>query len=397
MWIVFLVLISNIASAAIVETIDAQSYEGEITRLDDQGLSIQTSDGLKKLPVDDLSNVILNAAADPPDLLKTPGRAVVLTLDGDILSARNLRVDKDHLQFQVGNNKTAADLPLGLIQTILLPSPSQTPEEIPRMCEEIHCTGGVNDVLVIVGKNGTPRKVTGTLVGVTDTKITFTYRGKQRTANLDRVRAILPARPGPADRPPRTRGRLVTDDGCVHAFSGISLFGNQLVLRQRREQTVEFPKETAAKILFQSDRLTPLAALKPSSVREHGMFDQAIPYRVNRSAGGGPLRLAGRKYDTGLGMHSFCELTYDLGGKYRALIATAGIDDAVRPNGAATLTILADGKPILPATTLRGKDKPKPIRLDITGVKSLTIRVDFGPDKLDVSDHVNLVNIRLVK
>ena len=88
------------------------------------------------------------------------------------------------------------------------------------------------------------------------------------------------------------------------------------------------------------------------------------------------------------------------------LAAVVGIDDAVRPGGDATLEFFADGKSLVvqgPAgkltgpIRLRGADDPMPIRMDLTDAKSLTVRVGFGPDGLDVSDHVDLANARLIK
>ena len=42
-------------------------------------------------------------------------------------------------------------------------------------------------------------------------------------------------------------------------------------------------------------------------------------------------------------------------------------------------------------------DAPRQVRVDVTGVKRLTLRVDFGADQLDVADHVNIVAARLIK
>ena len=96
-------------------------------------------------------------------------------------------------------------------------------------------------------------------------------------------------------------------------------------------------------------------------------------------------------------MHSFCEQTYALDGEYKAFVAVVGIDDAVRPAGDATLTFLGDGKVLGEPLRLTGRDKARMVRLDITGVRTFTIRVEFGADKLDVGDHVDLAAARLVK
>jgi len=154
---------------------------------------------------------------------------------------------------------------------------------------------------------------------------------------------------------------------------------------------------SVATMSFASDRVTDLASLKPVAVKAHGFFDKAPKHRVNRSAGGGPLLLAGRTFPRGLGVRSFTELTYDLAGGYKSLVATVGIDDSVRPAGDARVTVLGDGKVLGKPVGVRGQDAPRQVRVDVTGVKRLTLRVDFGADQLDVADHVNIVAARLIK
>ncbi|MBN1942148.1 MAG: NPCBM/NEW2 domain-containing protein [Phycisphaerae bacterium] len=396
MCFVFILPVS-LASAAVVETIDAQTYQGEITRLDAKGTTIKTAGGEKTFAAEDLSKLVLNDVADLPDLLKTRSQAVVLTRAGDVVPAQveSLRMEKDQLRIEPGKIGKPMKLPLRHLRAILFPAADQSPEDVLRLCDEIKSEPGANDVLVIERKDGKPQTVVGSLLGIAERKIQFSYHGKERTVKADRLRAILLARPAKA--PPAARGWLKTTDGCVYTFSEIEQADAFYTLQRPQSTSINIPRDETANITFHSDRLVYLADLEPSNVRQHGLFDKAIPYRVNYSAGGSPLRLGGREYKTGLGLHSFCELTYDLGGTYRVFIATAGIDDAVRPNGAAALMILADGKAIFPATTLTGREEPMLIRLSVRGAKTLTIRLDFGPDKLDASDHVDLADARLVK
>ena len=75
--------------------------------------------------------------------------------------------------------------------------------------------------------------------------------------------------------------------------------------------------------------------------------------------------------------------------------AVAGIDDAVRETGNARLAISADGK-MLFDRTIRGKDAPVDLDLDISGAKRLSILVDFG-DQFDAGDFLDLADARMVK
>jgi hypothetical protein len=107
------------------------------------------------------------------------------------------------------------------------------------------------------------------------------------------------------------------------------------------------------------------------------------------------LVLGGESYEKGLALHSRTEIVYRLPEGFRRLQMVAGIDDAVRDGGNVRLTITGDGKQLWDEA-LSGTDKPLPIDLDVSGVRRLTILVDFGLD-LDVADHLLLCDARIVK
>ena len=61
------------------------------------------------------------------------------------------------------------------------------------------------------------------------------------------------------------------------------------------------------------------------------------------------------------------------------------------------MTFLADGKVVGQPIRLIGKDNSRSVSVDIAGAKTLTVRVSFGADKVDVGDHVNIISARLIK
>ncbi len=181
------------------------------------------------------------------------------------------------------------------------------------------------------------------------------------------------------------------------AFTSVALSAGKLSLSVPSLGTVQIDRKVIASIRFVSQRVTNLADMKPSAVKQYGFFDQGFPYRVDRSVAGGALRLGGRAYRTGLGLHSYAKLTYKLDGAYTSFVAVVGIDESVHPNGDAQLTFLGDGKELIPKLRLTGKDKPQTVRIKLKGVRNFTIQVGFGADDLDVSDHVNVAAARLIK
>ncbi len=117
--------------------------------------------------------------------------------------------------------------------------------------------------------------------------------------------------------------------------------------------------------------------------------------RKDTNLGGGPLELDGRAYSKGLALHSRTELVYRMPGDFRRFQATVGIDDAVRPRGNVHFVLRGDDR-VLFESVVAGTDPPKPLDVDISGVRRLSVLVDFGDD-LDVADHFDLCEARIVK
>jgi len=109
-----------------------------------------------------------------------------------------------------------------------------------------------------------------------------------------------------------------------------------------------------------------------------------------------PLKLNGKIYRKGIGVHSHSELTFDIGGNFKRFKALVGIDDDVPKPGNVTVEIYGDEKVLLKKTTVKTGDKPLPVDVDITGVAKLRIVVDFGAGGYH-NDHCDIANAILVK
>lgn len=109
-------------------------------------------------------------------------------------------------------------------------------------------------------------------------------------------------------------------------------------------------------------------------------------WKRDKSVLGGRLRVGGRTYEKGLGVHSYCELEFELGGAYSEFRAVVGLDDSVRhlgqPGiGGVVFRVLVDGKPakeVGDGGLKRSKtDAPKEIAVDVAGAKTLTLIADY--------------------
>jgi hypothetical protein len=381
--------LAALAAADQVETIDAQTAAGQVVRIGPDGVVVRADAKDRTIGAGEVSQVSLGAVAD---LMAQPGRAVLVTVAGDQLIAEGLSVSDGKVIFKTpGLGDVRLDL--SAVRVIYLPEARQTPSAVREKLSELKASEGEQDAL-LVARDKDFFTIGGVLKGVDAASVLFRWKDGDKKVDRTKVQAIrlasMKAAPAAA--------------GFVQWRSGVQLAFHSLTLDEAAASAATvslgprtIPRNELGAVRFRCDRVVELSSLKPAAVREHGFFDHVFPHRVNRSVGGGPLRLGEKTYATGLGLHSFCELTYDLGGSYRRFVAVVGIDQAVRPNGDAQLTILADGKPVAGPMRLTGKDEPQTLRLTIEKAKTLVIRVEFGQDDLDVADHVDLALARLIK
>lgn len=382
-------LAANAHAADQVETIDAQSATGQLLRVSPAGAVLRADARDRTIPAAELAQVRL---APAPDLMALTGQPVLATVAGDLLLVSPPAVADGKFSFTApGLGPASLDLPA--VQALYLPDPKQSPANVRDKLAQLKAAQGNQDVLLLA-RDKDFFALAGTLKAADSAQVSFRWDDADKKVDRSKVQAIRLATVKPPAPP---AGLLTLRNGSVLAFSALSLDESAATVATVSFGPRSIPRADLALIRFRCDRLVELSSLTPASVKQHGFFDRVFPYRNNRSVGGGPLRLGDTAYTSGLGLHSFCELSYDLAGNYSRFVAVVGIDQAVRPNGDAQLTILADGKPLAGPLRLTGKDDPQTLRLDLSKVRTLTLRVDFGPDNLDVSDHVDIAIARLIK
>ena len=113
------------------------------------------------------------------------------------------------------------------------------------------------------------------------------------------------------------------------------------------------------------------------------------------SVDGHPLTLHGQVFPTGVGTHSPGLLAVDLHGGSRRFTATVGIDDEVGAGrGSAEFEVLGDGQKILwRSGVMRQGQPPKAVDVDLTGVRTVILRVTTGGDGFEF-DHADWADAR---
>jgi alpha-D-xyloside xylohydrolase len=115
-----------------------------------------------------------------------------------------------------------------------------------------------------------------------------------------------------------------------------------------------------------------------------------------QSVMGRTLTVAGHAFTRGIGTHASNSLVLDVRGKASRLEALVGVDDEPKTHpGSVEFLVLGDSKMIWKSGIMKGGDAAKPVNADLSGVKSLELRVTDGGDGND-SDHADWLNARLV-
>jgi hypothetical protein len=166
----------------------------------------------------------------------------------------------------------------------------------------------------------------------------------------------------------------------------------------------ESPLADIKSIDFSLGKVQYLSDLKPESVVWTPFFGQGqvsptlerfYAPRMDRNFDSNPLQLKKTIYPKGLALHSRTEIVYRLPDVYGRFRAVAGIDDTVTPKGNVRLLIRGDDK-LLFESAINGSEPPHKIDLDISGVRRITILVDYG-DTFGAGDHLILGNARIYK
>ncbi len=374
-----------------VTTIDGDDFQGKLVSIDsDQAVFVVRA---KRRPVP-LRDLLALRFAPAEDLMARAGQKVLVLAGGGRLAAQRLVVRDGEIRLDtalLGRVKVK----LSVAAVMYLPGPEEPPATLAKRFREIRPKRGPDDYLIALNEKGIWVPVSGALKGADDEKVRFRFGDEERTVKLSAVRVIQLARVPHESLP--AIGRLVGVDGSVLPFSAIRFDGSKLEVTGEGVGEADVDLADVAEIQFDSDRSVYLSDLEAAKVFQAGMFDVVFPFQKDRSAAGKPIRLDGKTYPRGLGLHSRCALTFNIEGRFERFVAVVGIDEAGGKRGNATLKLLGDDKELIRPLKLTGGAAAKLARCSVAGVKTFKIVVDFGDDGTDVGDHVALAGARLIK
>jgi hypothetical protein len=379
------------AASPIALPIEGKPFAADLTAISNDGILHFTADGSsKQLPLNDLVSW-----GTPIEPRRGP---LVVFADGGLLAADVLGGDKDRLDVD-SELFDRLKLPLENLAGVIFHLPGAVRER-DRLLDRLTSAAGDADRLLL--NNGD--ELAGTLESIDAKSAKLQTEAGSADVELARVSAIVfnPQLKGkPESKSPRTW--LGFRDGSRLLAKSISPLPLGEGPGVRAEQTLQFTlinqtTKTALKnlVFFQplSGRAEYLSQLKPAEYRHVPYLSIAWPYQIDRNVEGGLMRVGGRLYLKGIGLHSAARLSYDLPPGVKRFQSEAAIDDSAG-EGSVRFRVFVDGKEKFTSPTVHGGATPLPIDVDVSGGKRLDLVVDFA-DRADVQDHADWLNARLV-
>lgn len=376
-----------------VQTLDGRLQGGVPSELNADRLTLQTSQGPVAL---DVANLMDLARKQKPLTAKAGGVCVEL-VDGSVLYGQQYAADAKTAKVVLSESRTV-EMSLKNVLTVRLDRDNDalTPEWTRLIGEKRDAD------LLVIRKEDALDYHKGVLHDVAEEMVQFDVDGEVLPVKRAKIYGFAYHRSAAGESP--AAPCRITD-----------VFGSQWsakkpVLAESLRWTtlggveMAMPLDEIVRIDFSAGKIAYLSDMTPDSVHWTPYFGGGkvlpiveqfyLPCRDGNYAGN-PLQLAGVAYRKGLAVRSRTELTFRVPKDFNRFLAVVGIDDGVRPNGKVRLVVEGDGKPLFEAA-ITGNDPPKPIEADLSGVRRLSILVDFS-DVAGVGDYLLLCNARVTK
>jgi hypothetical protein len=372
------------AAADRCELIDGRYVEGTVASIDDQGQI--TFAQAPPLPWEELR--LINRAVDDRAEATPNGKIRVELVGRGQILADGLDLADEEFVIRWGMLDEPLTLSIDAVQAIVF----EDVDSDEGFAKAVAAPSNDFDQL-FVKVDGPLQVVRGLIEQIDSQQAVFSWKGEPRRLGRDQLAAIVLADAG---RGPARTGKCLVElvDGSSLLSPPPRLADGQLTLAPTGGPAVTVPWSRVRKVRVFSPRLKYLSEMKPSGVVQQPLVTLPRPWQKNRSVAGGPLTLRGRTFETGVGVHSRCHLTYTLDQQGARFLAVIGIDDTTNGRGDCEFVVLGDGRELL-RRRVTGKDPPQPINVEIQAVRQLTLAVEPGQD-LDLADHADWCDARIL-
>jgi hypothetical protein len=350
---------------AFVLTLDGISHSGRVTKISD-GIVYQQS-GQQTALAD-----VLRIETGQPSTNRRIKSLVVMT-NGDRMSVDIIRLRDDSVVCRTFDDHDL-EIPIEFVRALVLKFPGSTKQRV-ELLGLIDVHDATDDIILI--ENGD--RITGELLDLDTSDAVLETANGQVKAPRAGIRAIAMNvdLATPIDLPDNYDLILMTDGSSLSVQSleltDIALAGKTLF---NADFKVSLNQVTA--IFARRPRIVPLSRLKPDQWTYTPFISGSRRLELNRNSFKQDLRLSGRRYPQGLGMHSRSAVTWKLNGKYSSFVADFGIDDLAKGRGSAEFRVVVDNQ-VEFETIVRGKSPRQSTgMINLQNASSLKLEVDYA-------------------
>ncbi len=219
----------------------------------------------------------------------------------------------------------------------------------------------------------------GAVVKIGRNHIAFQSNLGNTTIPLSRVNHVILGGVATSPTWPVPVARIVFLNGASLRTPKFDWSDGKLSLVDPAGKTIFVPIREVARIGIVGGRAVWLTDLTPTGIHQVSWIGDNRPVRNNRCVTGRRLRMNGKVFAHGLGVHVNCSATYKIGGAYKYFMVRPAMDDSAGLYGRANVFILADGKAVYSGKHLQTGMRAAVVRVPVVGVQTLTLTaVDAG-------------------
>ena len=381
-----------------VTLIDGSQLAGEVTELSDDNLKFSSDGQTKALAIEQLQTINLSdASAEIP-----PNNKFAIQLhDGSTIHASNVLATATNARATIAE-ELSYRLKSDSISSIQF---RQLTEEAQQDYNAILEADSAGDVLIVLRPSGTIDELEGIIERVDEQAVTFNFDGDRIPVELSKLAGIKLLKPGALE---------VAKTICqIHDLQG-NLWQARRLTWKSEEKSLSFETglgdsitlglENIQQLRFASSNIAYLSDLEPERAEWtpyltgrliRNRLTQLYAPVKDRNAYGGELIIGEQTFSKGLSLRSKTELVYRLTDEFNHLHLTAGLAKESKGRGHLELIILGDNRQLF-KDFLTDPEDIRVLDLDITGVRRLSITVDYGKN-LDIGDLLNLGDGKLIK
>jgi hypothetical protein len=399
--------------------LEGESTRGRLVELSGKQFTFQTKASGAKAEMEQGETSKLMWIELPAAVSAAKASEWIELLDGSRLQVAGYTAAEGKSQVQLTTGQTI-ELPTRAVHSVRFREESP---ELAAQWRTIAASHGTGDVLVIrktstrnIERGGEePMAVTeqaldqleGTVSEVSEGSVRFELDGEKVDVRREKLEGIVYYRPAKREFSAPIC-RLVDPAGSSWLLREIKLADDQFEATTLGGVLLKLPASGVAKLDFSVGNVALLDELEPDtgggdlavSLQPAAMsykFSRVFQVRPRPPLGADAFRIAGKRYEGGLSLHSPVKLVYRVPEGFRRFRAVAGIDDSIVVPGRFDLVISGDGKELVRQSFAPDEPRqPIPIDLELKGIRRLTISLEAAAGE-DIGDQLDLCEARFTK